>query len=115
MLLIYFTFHGIQLEIPSADPSDGCCPIGALALTATSVSDGTLSMANFLTSVQVEWGYHMHSSGDYISGGSYFSSSKWHATTEFYTDKIQNDLTGDNWTMIFKALHHFEDSNVQDS
>ena len=55
----------------------------------------------------------MHLTGDYVSSASDFSSSKWHATTEFYTDKIQNDLTGDNWTTIFKALHRLEDSNMQ--
>jgi hypothetical protein len=57
----------------------------------------------------------MHSSGDYVSNGSEFSSSKWHAVTELYTDKIQNNLTADNWTAIFKALHRLEESNIQDS
>ena len=55
----------------------------------------------------------MHLTGDYVSSASDFSSSKWHATTEFYTDKIQNNLTGDNWTTIHKALHHLKDSNMQ--
>lgn len=55
----------------------------------------------------------MHVSGDYVSHGSEFSSSKWHATTNLYIDKIQNDLTDDNWTAIFQALHRLQDSRAQ--
>jgi hypothetical protein len=54
----------------------------------------------------------MHSTGDYVSSGSDFSS-KWLATIEFYIDKIQNDLTSDNWNAIFDALHHLEESDRQ--
>jgi hypothetical protein len=45
---IYFTCHGIQSEIPSADPGEACHPIGALALMATAVSEvvSTLLCAN---------------------------------------------------------------------
>jgi len=35
---IYFTAHGIQTPIPSTDPGEGLHPIGALALTATAMS-----------------------------------------------------------------------------
>ena len=56
----------------------------------------------------------MHSTGDYISNGSEFSSSKWHTTTEFYVDMIQHDLTGENWTSILQALRCLEESTIQD-
>jgi len=56
----------------------------------------------------------MHLTGDYVSNGSEFSSSKWLATTELYLDKIQNDLTSDNWTAIFEALHRLHESYAQD-
>jgi hypothetical protein len=56
----------------------------------------------------------MHSTGDYVSGGSEFSSSKWLTTTEFYIDKIQNDLTSNNWTAIFEALHRLQESDIWD-
>ena len=35
---VYFTSHGIQATIPSADPGEDLRPIGALALAATAVS-----------------------------------------------------------------------------
>jgi len=57
----------------------------------------------------------MHVTGDYISNGSKFSSSKWLATTNLYLDKIQNDLTSDNWTAIFRGLHRLQDSCTQDN
>jgi hypothetical protein len=44
-----------------------------------------------------------------------FSSSKWHTSTEFYIDKIRHDLTSNNWTAIFKALHRLEESDAQES
>ena len=55
----------------------------------------------------------MHTTGDYIPNGNDFSSSKWHSTTEFYIDKIKHDLTSDHWTAIFQALHHLEESDMQ--
>ena len=55
----------------------------------------------------------MHRTGDYISGGSDFSS-KWLPNTEVLIDKIQNDLTSDNWTAIFQALHHLRESRERD-
>ena len=55
----------------------------------------------------------MHVTGDYDSNGTDFSSSKWHHTTGFYIDKIQNDLTSENWTAIFQALRHLEEVNAQ--
>jgi len=64
---------------------------------------------------QVERGYHMHVTGDYISNGSEFSSSKWLTATDLYLDKIQNDLTSDNWTAIFQGLHRLQDSRAQDN
>jgi hypothetical protein len=48
----------------------------------------------------------MHLSGDYVSNSSEFSSSKWLQTTDLYINKIKNDLTSENWTAIFQALHH---------
>jgi len=56
----------------------------------------------------------MHLTGDYISNGSDFSSSKWLSTTTLYLDKIQNDLSGDNWTAIFQALHRLQESRARD-
>ena len=56
----------------------------------------------------------MHLTGDYISNGSDFSSSKWLKMTELYLDMIENDLTDDNWTAIFQALHRLQESNEQD-
>ena len=55
----------------------------------------------------------MHISGDYVSHDGDFSSSKWLITTDLYIDKIQNDLTDDNWTQIFQALHCLQDSCAQ--
>ena len=63
---IYYTCHGIQTQIPYADPGEGLCLIGVLALVATAV----------------EHRYHMHITGDYISNGSDFSSSKWLSMTD---------------------------------
>lgn len=56
----------------------------------------------------------MHLTGDYMSNGSEFSSSKWHETTEFYMDKIEYDLSGDNWTAIFRALQDLQESRARD-
>ena len=55
----------------------------------------------------------MHLTGDYISNSSEFSSSRWLATMDYYLDKIQNDLTSDNWTAIYQGLHHLNESHVQ--
>lgn len=56
----------------------------------------------------------MHNTGDYLSGGSDFSSSKWINTTNFYLDKITVDLTSTDWTSIFQALHRLQESNARD-
>lgn len=56
----------------------------------------------------------MHSTGDYVSNGSEFSSTKWLTTTELYLDKIQQDLTSENWTAIFQALHQLKESNMRE-
>ena len=56
----------------------------------------------------------MHLTGDYVSHGSNFSSSKWLGATNFYLDKIQNDLTSDNWDAIFQGLHRLQESCAQD-
>jgi hypothetical protein len=55
----------------------------------------------------------MHITGDYVSNGSGFSSSRWLPTTDLYLDKITNDLTSDNWTSIYQALHHLEESDAR--
>ena len=54
----------------------------------------------------------MHVTSDYMSSSTDFSS-KWTQTTNFYLDKIQNDLTSENWTAIFQALHHTQESRIQ--
>jgi hypothetical protein len=56
----------------------------------------------------------MHLTGDYISNGTDFSSSKWLPTTDMYVDKIKNDLGSDNWTAIFQALHRLQESRARD-
>jgi len=56
----------------------------------------------------------MHLTGDYTSNGSDFSSSKWFSTTEMYLDKIQNDLSSDNWTAIYEALDHLQESREKE-
>ena len=63
---------------------------------------------------QVECGYRMHITGDYVSSSGDFSSSKWLSTTELYIDKIQNDLNSENWTAIFEALHHLQELRMRD-
>ena len=62
----------------------------------------------------MERGYHMHLTGDYVSSGSEFSASKWMLTTDLYLDMIEKDLTSNNWTSIFQALHHLQDSDARD-
>ena len=56
----------------------------------------------------------MHLTGDYVSNGCDFSSSKWLATTSLYLDKIQHDLTSDSWTAIFRALHRLQEARARD-
>ena len=56
----------------------------------------------------------MHLTGDYVSNSSDFSSSKWLSTTELYLDKIQNDLSSNNWTAIFRALHRLQELCARD-
>lgn len=56
----------------------------------------------------------MHLTGDYVPNGSDFSSSKWLATTDLYLDKIQNDLTSDNWTAIFEGLYQLQEADERD-
>ena len=56
----------------------------------------------------------MHLSGDYVANGSEFSSSKYLPTTDLYLDMIQDDLTSDNWTAIFQALHRLQESHARD-
>lgn len=46
--------------------------------------------------------------------GSDFCTSKWLRTTNFYLDKILNDLDSDNWTSIFQALHRLQESRARD-
>ena len=53
----------------------------------------------------------MHLTGDYVSGGSDFSSSKWLTVTDHYLNMIQNDLSSDNWTAIFQVLCHLQDAH----
>ena len=55
----------------------------------------------------------MHKTGDYVADGGDFSLSKWLTTTNMYLDKIQNDLTGDNWTSIFRSLHCLQEDHVR--
>ena len=106
---VYFSSSGIQSPFPSSDPGIGLRPIGALALAATAVGRITLPRPPSSHTFQVEQGYLMHNTGDYIANRSSFSS-KWDKTTKFYLNKIQNDLTADDWTSIFQALHCLQES-----
>lgn len=63
---------------------------------------------------QVERGYEMHATGDYILSGSDFSTTNCLRATNFYLDKIQHDLSSDDWTSIFQALHDFQESHARD-
>ena len=56
----------------------------------------------------------MHLTGDYVSNGSDFLSSRWLPVTELYLEMIENDLTGENWTSIFQALCQLQESNARD-
>jgi hypothetical protein len=107
---MYFTSYGVQAPFPSEDPGDGKRPIGALALAATAVCCCPIRGKPLLTLLQVERGYFLHRTGDYLSSSNEFSTTNWLRTTNMYLDKIQNDLTSDNWSAIFKALHQLEDS-----
>ena len=101
------------MRFPSEDPE---CPIGALALTATAVS-WTLPFSRVYTHPfpQVERGYFLHRSGDYVSSTNEFSSTKWVRTTNMYIDKIKNDLTDDNWKAIFDALYRLQESRAHEA
>jgi hypothetical protein len=57
----------------------------------------------------------MHQTGDYISNSCGFSAAKWLPATELYLDKINNDLTSQDWTDIFKAMRDLEESDTRDS
>jgi hypothetical protein len=56
----------------------------------------------------------MHVTGDYVSNGSDFSSSNCLPATNLYLDKIQNDLTSDDWTAIFQGLRRLQESRARD-
>ena len=56
----------------------------------------------------------MHKTGDYVTNGGDFSASKWLSTTNLYLDKIQNDLTSESWTAIFRALIRLQEARAQD-
>ena len=55
----------------------------------------------------------MHQTGDYVASGKEFSASNWLPTTNMYIDKIQKDLSSDNWTAIFQALRRVQESGAQ--
>ena len=38
-----------------------------------------------------------------------FSATNWLQATNMYLDKIQNDLTADNWKAIFEALGQLQE------
>jgi len=65
-----------------------------------------------LTFFQVEHGYFLHHSGDYISGTNEFSATNWLQVTNTYIDKIKNNLNDDNWKAIFNALHRLQESRT---
>jgi len=100
------------MRLPSDDPGR---PIGALALAAAAVSQKFSFYHTRSFFFQVERGYSLHSSGDYVSDTSDFSSTNWLRATGMYVDKIKNDLTDDNWRAIFNALRQLQESHVREA
>ena len=82
---------------------------------------GCCSKLEFLSIVflthffQVERGYFLHRSGDYISSANEFSTTNWLRATNMYIDKIKNDLTDDNWMAIFDTLHRLQESRAHEA
>ena len=101
------------MRFPSEDSEH---PIGALALAATAVR-WTFPFSHVYTHSfpQVERGYFLHRSGDYVPSTNEFSSTKWIRTTNMYIDKIKNDLTDDNWKAIFDALYRLQESRAHEA
>jgi hypothetical protein len=100
------------MRLPSEDPGR---PIGALALAAAAVSLN-YSFCHFCSLLfQVERGYFLHRSGDYLSNTNEFSATNWLRATNMYVDKIKHDLTNDNWKAIFKALHQLQESRAHEA
>ena len=56
----------------------------------------------------------MHKTGDYVTNGGDFLASKRLPTTNLYLNKIQNDLTSESWTAIFRALIRLQEARAQD-
>ena len=104
---VYFTSFGIQTHCLSEDTGR---PVGALALAAAAISIVYFSPVLYLIAFQVERGYHLHHSGDYVSNTNEFSSTNWLKVTNMYVDKIKNDITEDNWEAIFNALDRLEET-----
>ena len=63
---------------------------------------------------QVERGYHLHRSGDYIATANEFSTTNWIWSTNMYLKKIIS-LTDDNWKAIFEALYQLQESCACDA
>ena len=103
---IYFTAYGIQMH-PSFKDAEHL--IGALTLAAAAVIQSIV----FITSAhfpQVECRYYLHHTGDYMSCSNEFSATNWVKMTNMYINKINNDLTDDNWKAIFNALDRLQET-----
>ena len=110
---VFYTSYGISGQIPTGDPGVGNRPIGVLAIAAAAVCHPT-SMPVFQTHsvTQVERGYYLHRTGDYVRIGNDFSASNWLRSTNTFVHKIKT-LTSENWTGIFDALHRLRDADTQ--
>jgi hypothetical protein len=98
------------MRLPSDDLGR---PIGALALAAAAVSNDASPNCVSAHFFQVERGYYMHRTGDYVSAvKNEFSALNWLRATNMYLDKIKNDLTDDNWKAIFRALHQLQETRA---
>ena len=73
------------------------------------------SITFLLIPLQVERGYSLYCSGDYLSSTNEFLPTNWLQVTKWYVDKITSSLNNDNWKVIFGALHQLQESHTQEA
>lgn len=100
------------MRLPSEEPGH---PVGALALAAAAVIQNASFYYISTHSFQVERGYWLHRTGDYVSCANEFSATNWLRATNMYVDKIKKDLTDDNWRAIFDALDRLQETRAQEA
>ena len=55
----------------------------------------------------------MHRTGDFLQLPNEFSTTNWDPSTRTFLAIIENDLTDDDWTGIFKSLHKLSKSQTR--